>query len=47
MAMKSFRTQIPGLRLNIIDRDLLLVLASAADITLAFGTLEVMVVSQP
>ncbi|MFM8744622.1 MAG: hypothetical protein ACKODM_15025 [Cytophagales bacterium] len=45
--MKSFRTQIPGLRLNIIDRDLLLVLASAADITLAFGTLEVMVVSQP
>ncbi len=46
MAMKSFKTQISGLHLNIIDRDLLLVLASAAAIALAFGTLVVMAVSR-
>lgn len=37
---------IPQLHLNIIDRDLLLVLACAAAIALAFGTLVVMAVSR-
>lgn len=46
MAMKSFKTQISGLHLNIIDRDLLLVLACAAAIALAFGTFVVMAVSR-
>jgi hypothetical protein len=44
--MKFFKTQVLGLRLTIIDRDLLLVLSSAAAIALAFGTLAVMAVSR-
>lgn len=43
--MKPLKT-IPQLHINIIDRDLVLVLAGAAAIALAFGTLVVMAVSQ-
>jgi hypothetical protein len=44
--MKFFKTQVLGLQLNIINRDLLLILVSAAAIALSFGTLVVMAVSR-
>ena len=44
--MKIFKLHFSGLHINLIDRDLLLVLLSAAGIALALGTLVVMAVSR-
>ncbi len=41
-----FRDFIPEIHLNIIDRDLLLLLISALGVSIAFFTVTVMVVSR-
>lgn len=44
--MKTFKNLVPSIHINIIDRELVLVFASAAAIALAFGTLVTMLVSR-
>lgn len=44
--MKTIKYKAPILHINIIDRELVLVFATAAAIALAFGTLVVMAVSR-